>query len=57
MEKSQAKSSAAGLLLMFAVLLNAVIIEQGFTVNSEWYNGMFFSLPIFGFALLINNKD
>jgi hypothetical protein len=56
MEKSQEKSSAAGLLLMFAVLVNAIILEQAFTVSSEWYNGMYISLPMFGFALMINNK-
>ncbi len=56
MEKSQEKSSTAGLLLMVAILLNAIILEQAFTVSSEWYNGMYFSLPMFGFALMANNK-
>lgn len=56
MEKSQQRDSVAGLVLMVAVFLNAIILEQAFTVNAEWYNGMYISLPVFGIALMINNK-
>ena len=42
---NQQKISKGGLFTSLVIILNAVVLEQGFVTHNKWYWLLFFTLP------------
>lgn len=38
--------STGGVVILFLVLLNVVVLEQGFISHPQWYNLVYFTFPL-----------
>lgn len=54
MHRNQKKVSAGGLVILFLVLLNAVVLQQGLATNAMWYKAAYVTLPLLGIAIFIS---
>lgn len=53
---NQKNSSAAGMMLLFFIMVNVAILEHAFTVNEEWYWALIFTVPLFIVAAINHKK-
>lgn len=45
------KVSTTGAILIIAVIINAIVMRNGFTIDAEWYWGLCFTVPVLLVAL------
>jgi uncharacterized membrane protein YhdT len=53
MRRNQKKVLTGGLVLVF-VLLNAVVLRQGFATNPAWYKAAYVTVPLLVVAIFIS---
>lgn len=46
MQRNQKQVSASGIFIVYLVLLNVVVMKQGFVAHSDWYTLLFVTLPL-----------
>ncbi|WP_172623025.1 hypothetical protein [Flavisolibacter ginsenosidimutans] len=46
MHRNQSGISAGGVVVLFVVLLNAIIIRQGFVAGTGWYQFLYVTVPL-----------
>lgn len=51
MQRNRSTVSAGGIVVLFVVLLNAIVIRQGFVIHPEWYRFLFLTLPLLTFLV------
>jgi len=52
MQRKQLPVSKAGMLTLWIVLLNAIVLRQGLTTNPDWYKLVAVTLPLLLLCLL-----
>ena len=53
MHRNQRKISDAGIIVAFLIILNTIILKEGFISNPEWYLGLVVAIPALIIALFI----
>jgi hypothetical protein len=51
MSSNNREVSIGGMILLFVVLLNVVIVQHAFIRNANWYWALFFTLPLLMLAV------
>jgi hypothetical protein len=46
MKRSRSATTVSGIVMLLAVLLNTVVLEQGYVSNSKWYYLLVITLPL-----------
>jgi uncharacterized membrane protein YhdT len=54
MHRNRKEVSVGGLVILFLVLLNAVVLQQGWATNPMWYKAAYVTLPLLGIAIYIS---
>ena len=52
MHRNQQKTSSGGAIVLFIVLLNAIILEQGMTKDKGLYALLFITIPLFLISII-----
>lgn len=54
MHHNRKEASTGGLVILLIVLLNAIVLQQGLTVNPVWYKAVYVTLPLLGVAIFVS---
>ena len=57
MHRNQQKVSKGGLISVFLILLNAIVLERGLVIDDKWYWLLFFTLPALLISQLIQPRE
>ncbi len=53
MQRNQNKVSAGGVIVLLFVLLNAIVLEQGFVSHPKWYKLAYVTLPLLLISIIM----
>jgi hypothetical protein len=53
MHRNRKEVSVGGVAILFLVLLNAVVLQQGWAANLTWYKAAYITLPLLGIAIFM----
>lgn len=53
MHRNQQKISAGGMWVLLLVLLNAIVLQQGFIAGNDWYKIAYATLPLLLVAIIV----
>ena len=56
MERSHQKISAGGPLVFFLLLLNTIVLREGFLASVKWYWVLTFTLPMLVTAIITSSR-
>lgn len=51
MDLHNGKIGLTGLIVLIAVIINAIVLRNGFIISAEWYWGLCFTIPVLAMAL------
>jgi hypothetical protein len=56
MQRNQKKVSAGGTIVLLLLLLNVIMLKQGFISNEAWYKLAFVTVPLLLIAIVLFRK-
>lgn len=57
MHRNRKEVSAGGLVILFLILLNAVVLQQGLAADPMWYKAVYITLPLLGIAIFMSRTN
>jgi membrane protein implicated in regulation of membrane protease activity len=53
MQQNKNEAIGAGVFLLTSIVLNAVVLKQGYISDAAWYAMLLFTLPLLGASIVV----